>query len=325
MDMYVAILGAILLVILIAMYAIAKTLKVEKLFGMGFLSFFILIGLFVGGTHFFLDVPLLKIGETSAEAEIDDEAFPATTPFAVITDEETLYFEQFSKAVSTAKKHGTSVYFYDQNYVVWEKTNSLPPRILQVPLILQFPDLPRGAEVTSLAMLLGYAGEKVNKLELAEHIKKDPTPLSMVDDMIFYGNPNDGFVGSMYSLTEPGYGVYHGPIKELAENYLPNQIVDMTGAKFEDILYPLHAGRPIWVIIHTQFKTLQDEEFQTWKTPSGEIEVTYFQHAVLLTGYDGQNIYYNDPLSLEVNRPISKSRFKEAWQQMGRQAISYVD
>lgn len=46
--------------------------------------------------------------------------------------------------------------------------------LLDVPVLLQFPELPRGCEVTSLAMMLNYAGIQVDKLTLATKVNKVP-------------------------------------------------------------------------------------------------------------------------------------------------------
>ena len=43
---------------------------------------------------------------------------------------------------------------------------------LEAPIIGQYPQLPRGYEVTSLATLLQYASVEVNKMELAERRTK---------------------------------------------------------------------------------------------------------------------------------------------------------
>src|SRR5690606_20217062 len=91
--------------------------------------------------------------------------------------------------------------------------------LIDAPHIKQMPELPRGCEVTSLAMLLAFAGIYVDKMTLAKEIKRDPTPYKKIGDQITFGNPYDGFVGDMYSFDNPGLGVYHGPITELANKY----------------------------------------------------------------------------------------------------------
>lgn len=196
--------------------------------------------------------------------------------------------------------------------------------IIDAPLIKQYPELPRGCEVTSLAMLLQFAGEDVDKMTLANEVKKDPTPYSVSGGKVYFGNPDDGFVGDMYNLQNPGLGVFHEPIRELAEQYLPGRIIDMTGSDFEKLKIPLSAEQPVWVIINTAYQKISEDLFQTWETPSGAVKVTSKEHSVLVTGYDDQFIYFNDPLTGIKNKTAPIQDFKEAWVQMGSQAITIL-
>ncbi|WP_445489344.1 C39 family peptidase [Niallia sp. 03133] len=196
---------------------------------------------------------------------------------------------------------------------------------LNAPTIKQLPELPRGCEVTSLAMLLQYSGIDVDKMILAEKIKKDSTPYKRQNGKIYFGNPNIGFVGNMYTLQEQGFGVYHKPIAELAEKYLPNKILDLTGSDFEKLKIQLSENRPVWVITNTKYKKLPNNQFQIWKTPSGTIKITKSEHSVLLTGYDHDFIYFNDPLTGKKNKKAPIKEFQESWVQMGSQAVTYIN
>jgi uncharacterized protein YvpB len=194
---------------------------------------------------------------------------------------------------------------------------------LDVPLILQKPELDRGCEVTSLAMLLQHAGVEIDKMELAKKIKKVTTPYENNNGTYFYGNPNDGFVGDIYTFDNMGYGVYHGPVAELAESYLPGRIVDMSDQSFQEVLNKVQSGKPVWIIINSEFKKLPKSEFRTWNTPTGEVQITWKEHSVVITGFNKDYIYFNDPLYEKKNRKMPLQEFKAAWEQMGSQAITY--
>lgn len=197
--------------------------------------------------------------------------------------------------------------------------------LIDTPVIKQLPELPRGCEVTALAMLLQHAGIDIDKLTLAEQITKDPTPFRITAGEIYFGNPHDGFVGSISSFSEPGLGVYHGPIAELANRYLPGKVKDLTGSSFKELKIHLSDERPVWVIINTTYRKLPNSSFQTWHTPRGTIRITFKEHSVLITGYDENYVYFNEPLTGEKNKKTAISDFEEAWVQMGSQAITYLN
>jgi uncharacterized protein YvpB len=196
-------------------------------------------------------------------------------------------------------------------------------KILHAPIIKQMPQLPRGCEVTSLAMLLNYTGIKVNKLTLAKKVKKDKTSFRIKHGRKYFGNPNYGFVGSMYSFNKPGFGVFNQPIEKLANQYKPNRIKNLTGKPFSTILNYVGEGHPVWVINTSWFSYVPNRYWQTWYTPQGRIRVTMKEHSVLVTGYDKKYVYFNDPLDGRKNKKRPLKSFIEGWEQYGNQAISY--
>ncbi|PEX37971.1 hypothetical protein COK00_30545 [Bacillus cereus] len=188
-----------------------------------------------------------------------------------------------------------------------------------VPFIQQLPELDRGCEVTSLAMMLQYAGITMDKMKLANEIKK----VDFMNDGV-RGNPNEGFVGNIYTFSESGYGVYHGPLFQLAKKYLPNKAVDLTGKSIEEMYKSVKAGQPVVMITNATFAPLDEAEFTIWETNSGDVSITYNEHCVVLIGYDKEFVYIRDPLSESLDVKVPRENFEKAWIQMGSQAISYV-
>lgn len=236
-------------------------------------------------------------------------------------------FVEYKDALEYAKKYSDSTIFFRQsNSFIWDKDTKIPNQyqITNVPYIGQYPELFRGCEVTSLAMLLNYKGIKVNKLELAEKIKKEPFKFTLKDQIEYIGNPHQGFVGDIYSKENDGYGVYNEPINNLLKEYIAGEALNLTGVNFEDLYYYIIKNRPVLVIINTRFKPLPESEFEYFKTTRGNLKITYREHSVLVTGYDREYIYYNDPMYPGLTHKKPKNEFIKAWEQMGKQAITYV-
>lgn len=234
-------------------------------------------------------------------------------------------FVSLSAAVTYSKKWDYSrvVRKKDQK-VLWKFRDTLKGFTLHnAPLIKQNPELPRGCEVTSVAMLLNEAGVPVNKLELAEQVVKDPTPFKRLKSgKASWGDPNRGFIGSMYNLSKPGFGVYHEPLSFLINGHMKGNGLDLTGMDFKDVLYFLEKGHPIVTIINSRFRPVND--WVSWEGPNGLVRVTYREHAVLLVGYDHKYVYVNDPLSGQKNRKLNRASFEQGWIQMGRQALTHM-
>lgn len=260
----------------------------------------------------FLDVPSLN------------EVSEYDLPFLLIKNNEIIGdFDLYSEAINAALlSEDTEVHLHVQGNLIWHRNINIAEKVLlNVPLIEQLPELPRGCEVTSLAMLFAYHQLSVDKMFLAEKVTKDPTPYHKKGDTIYFGDPHQGFVGDMYNRTNPGYGVYHLPIEQLAKEYTDKDVINLTGTSFDHVLLQLSQGHPVWIISNTKYSKLPSSAFETWQTPNGPREITYHLHSVVITGFDQEFIYFNDPLEGTKNRKIPRKSFIEAWEQMGKQAI----
>lgn len=186
--------------------------------------------------------------------------------------------------------------------------------VLDIPLINQMdhPRLYNGCEVASMAMILNYHGLDVTKNELADKAKR--VPLTYENGL--KGNPNDGFVGDMEN--GPGLSIFHGPMYKLAKSYVGDKAIDISGESVDELYKFLSMGLPIWII--TTSNLVPVHNFETWNTPSGQIDVSYNVHSVAVTGYDQDAVYVNNPYG-QKNQKVDKNDFEAAWKQMGSQAI----
>ncbi|HDX9707752.1 TPA: C39 family peptidase [Bacillus thuringiensis] len=223
---------------------------------------------------------------------------------------------------------GVPIYAYleKHNVLIWENnkvevkksitTKTIKP--LNVPLILQKPELMRGCEVTSLAMILQFVGVQVDKMELAHKLNQEPFQKNGLN-----GNMHKGFVGDMYTFDENGLGAYVEPIIELAKKYVSNKkVLNLSHTEPKHLYETIDKGLPVWVLSNAKFKELSDDQFLSWNTDAGVMDVTYQQHSVVITDYDENYVYVNDPLREEKNRRLDREDFEKAWIQMGRQAMA---
>lgn len=201
--------------------------------------------------------------------------------------------------------------------------------LIHVPAKDQYPQLPNGCEVTSLAMLMTAVGHPVSKVTLAKQMPVDPTKLvltsytasngQVVHKVQYWGNPNVGFVGSVYQ-SGYGYGIYNGPMDRFLNRLLPGQAENLTGQPFSAILQHVAQGIPVEAWTTTTFQPTTN--WVTWQSPEGLVRATPLEHAVLIVGYRPGYLYINNPLNGEAAQKVAEAPFIEAWKQLGEQALT---
>lgn len=208
----------------------------------------------------------------------------------------------------------------DQKPPAKKKSNEANEMILDVPLANQFdePALENGCEVTALSMLLNYYGFETTKNLLANEL----TYVPVFNEDGTHGDPNEGFVGDI-SGGDWAMGVYVAPIAALAQKVVHTSYHAQAKkeASLADIKEALNEEKPVWTIVTIEFEVPDETDFMTWTTQNGEVSVTPLVHACVVTGYDKEMIYVNDPYG-EKNRAVPIDDFTEIFEAMGGQMLT---
>ncbi len=185
--------------------------------------------------------------------------------------------------------------------------------ILDVSYISQYPSLPNGCEITSLATVFKYLGFNVTKEKLSD----DFLPKAKIGEANFY----EEFVGN--PRNKDAYGCYSGAIVTAANAYLESvgsdlRAKDYTGSTFKELLLKVREGNPVivWATAYLNqnpgFSTewIVDGEYMVWK---GNL------HCMVLAGYDTLKgtVVVSDPMRgiEEYDMELFIKRFKQFYSQ----------
>ena len=204
-------------------------------------------------------------------------------------------------------------------------------KISNVPLIGQ-SKLPTGCETCSATMLLNFYGYKISETTFADKylVKK---PFGYSNGSYTGPDPNCAFVGTPYSSNS--YGAYAPIMVKCMNKYLSYKsykAVEISGKSLEYLSGKYVAqGQPImiWATINMlpSFKTT------TWRVNYTDENAKYKlgsyytwtagEHCLLLTGYDKNYYYFNDPWTNARTR-YSKSLVNTRYNELGKQAVVMV-
>ncbi|KAF1304484.1 C39 family peptidase [Enterococcus sp. JM9B] len=190
---------------------------------------------------------------------------------------------------------------------------------LDVPLEKQFasPELGNGCEVTALSMLLNYYDYETDKNQLADLLSYVPVTL----DNGLKGSPKEGFVGDIWG-GDNAMGADVEPIADVAEKMVNEQfsVVMSRETSLDSLLDLLKNGTPIWVKVTLDFVRPTEADFRYWDTTSGQVKVSPINHASVITGYNEDSIFVNDPYGYK-DREISREDFEFIFEEMGSQSL----
>ncbi|KOS60066.1 hypothetical protein AN161_25575 [Lysinibacillus sp. FJAT-14222] len=196
---------------------------------------------------------------------------------------------------------------------------------LDVPVVMQNPELPHGCEITSLTAVLNYYGMNVTKLEMADNYlpKQD---IRTVDGQRFGPNPAQAFAGNPRDKAHGMY-VFAAPIVKAAEAVIADKqadlrVTNMSNASQDEILQLVREGVPVVTWVTLDLSASKPSSARGW-IYEGETEprAAYMNlHAVVLTGHLGDKVVVMDPLKGFVTYNVDQ--FFKSYRELGKQAVA---
>ncbi len=173
---------------------------------------------------------------------------------------------------------------------------------IDVPTVMQNPELPNGCEITSLTAVLNYKGYNAEKTEMADvYLPKEA--FYSKDGKLYGANPYVSYAGN--PREKSGFFSYSPPIIEAANSYLDTvqgdeNPTDISGSTREEITEYLNQGIPvvIWVTLDLSEPKLN---YSWYLSDTGEkTDMPVNLHCVVLNGYVDDNVHVMNPLKGQV-------------------------
>ena len=120
-------------------------------------------------------------------------------------------------------------------------------------------------------------------------------------------------------FARDGYGVYDGPIAELAVSYGFSGTTHAQGVDPEQLYDAVRQGYPsvVWMP-----NGLTVKGRGAWSTPKGKhIDYVVTEHAVVLAGVDARGVVYADPYTASLEH-ASFGAFEAAMAELGDRAVT---
>lgn len=193
--------------------------------------------------------------------------------------------------------------------------------LVEVPLIMQKPELPNGCEITALTSILNYYGYPIDKetlsddyLPMAPFYRKDGKLYGADPDVAFSGNPRDAH----------GWFVYAPPTVKAGNDYLAtvtsaHSVKDITGASKEEIMNYVKSGIPVGIWA-TRDLSLANYGYG-WYLEGSNVyfEAAINLHCMVINGFKENQLHVVDPL--EGNMLYDMDTFFASYESLGSRAM----
>ncbi len=193
-------------------------------------------------------------------------------------------------------------------------------RITDVPIISQRAEFPTGCESAAAVMVLQYAGEDITMGDFVDKHLKTSFDFTFKNGKKHGPSPYEYFLGNPRSTN--AYGCMAPVIEEAMISAIGDRrrVHNASGMTMKELCKEyIDKGIPvvIWATIEMREPTYTD----SWVLPDGT-NYTWpnDEHCLVLTGYDQERYYFNDPYSGR-ERTGARARAEDRYYKLGQQAL----
>jgi len=191
-----------------------------------------------------------------------------------------------------------------------------------VPIVMQYPELPNGCEIVALTSVLNYYGMDVSKTKMADkYLPK--IPFYTQNGKRVGPNPHIAYAGNPRDLRD-GWYVFATPIVDAANDAIAAKKMDLkaenvSGSTREEILSFIDRNIPVIVWVTLDFSPPnKDGGWYIKGTNEFHSSITNL-HAVVLNGWEEGKVHIMNPLKGKII--VSEEVFFDSYEALGSQAV----
>lgn len=203
-----------------------------------------------------------------------------------------------------------------------QKMNQYKSHLIDVPYINQKENYPSGCESVSTVMALWYLGIDISPETFIDHYMNMGAAPYEENGKLYATNPWEKFVGSPYNSN--GYGCYAPVIVKALQSFLDldkYNVQELHDISIEE-LCKQYIQNDIPVILWASIDMQPLKETYTWYDKETKKTLTWKSpmHCLLLTGYDQDYYYFNDPMR-QKNMSYKKADVEKVYKDLYSQAV----
>lgn len=193
--------------------------------------------------------------------------------------------------------------------------------LIDVPFLDQLPSFPTGCESVSAVMALQYAGVNITPEDfISNYLPLGNAPYRDQEGRLVGCDPRKAFPGD--PRKETGWGCYAPVIGKALREAAPGlSVEELSGVPLEE-LCETYLKHQVPVLLWVTIDMASPEEDVVFQIEGTEETFTWVfpLHCALLTGWDQNSYYFNDPLAGK-NVTYPKQAVALAYEGLGSQAI----